>query len=223
MARRRHETLGLALHAAGAAVVTLHDVGVHGLVREVDEERLPARLLDEAQHLLGQQVGHVTLLDRARAVDVERGVDGLALARHADPVVESRTRAVVVPHVPLAKEAGAVACTLQRQRKHGQTMAGPRRVVDDAVRVRVLAGQQARAAGRAQRRGGECIGEARTLAREAVDGRCLDERMPAHPEIVPTHVVDQDHDHVGNARRRRCRRMAGNCQQREQHHATQRQ
>ena len=40
-------------------------------------------------------------------------VHGLALAAHPDPAGESRPRAVIVPHVPLAEEAGAVAGALQ--------------------------------------------------------------------------------------------------------------
>ena len=68
-------------------------------------------------------------------------------------MVEAGLRGVArVAHVPLADEGGAVAGLLQELGKER----GPRRdgrvVVDDAVAVGVDAGQDGRAAGRAQRR-----------------------------------------------------------------------
>ena len=64
-------------------------------------------------------------------------------------------------------------------RKHRQVVAGPRRVVDDAVGVRVLAGQEAGAARRAERRRRKRVGEPRAFAGEPIHVRRLDERMSA--------------------------------------------
>ena len=69
-------------------------------------------------------------------------------------------------------------------------------VVDDAVRVDVLAREQRRPARRAQRRGRERIQEPRAFPRQPVDGRRLDERVAGEPEVVPARIVNQDDDDV---------------------------
>ena len=82
-------------------------------------------------------------------------------------------------------------------------MTRARRVVDDAVGVRVLAREQAGTARRAEGRGGEGIQEARALARDTIHVRRLDERMTRRADFVPAHVVD-DHEHdVGRSSRLR--------------------
>src|SRR5688572_27184061 len=100
-------------------------------------------------------------------------------------MVESGSRAVVVAHVPLAEEAGAVAGPLKLQREHSQAMAWPGGVINDAVGVWVLACQKGRTAGRAEWRRRECVREARAFAREPVHVRRVDERMAGHPHLIP--------------------------------------
>ena len=148
MPRRGNEALALAVHRARAAVVALDDVRVQCLVREEHEERLPPGLADEPGDVLRQQVRDVPVFADPGAVDVELRVERLALAAHRDPPRESRPRAVVIAHVPLAEEAGPVAGGGKRLRKRLEPVARgiARCVVDDAVRVRVLAGQDRRPA-----------------------------------------------------------------------------
>ena len=143
----------LSRNGAGAAVVVLDDVRMQRLVRQEHEERVVSGLADEPDRVIRQQVGDVAGFPGPRAVDVELRVERLALAAHRDPMRKSRPRAVVIAHVPLAEEAGPVARLLQRDRERVEPVARgvARGVVDDAVRVGVLAGQDAGAARRAQR------------------------------------------------------------------------
>jgi hypothetical protein len=194
------------------------------LVGEIHEKRRVAWPIDEPLDVAGQKVGGVALVLDALSVDVQRRVDCFALAGHRHPMVEARARAVVVAHVPLAEEAGAIAGLLQFEREHRQRMTFASRVVDDAVRVRILAGQETGPARRAQRRRGERVGEARALAGQPVHVRRLDERMSGGAKVVPAHVVDQDEDDVGasgwrRGGRRRLRSAAARygCRRDDQH------
>ena len=72
-------------------------------------------------------------------------------------------------------------------------------VVDDAVRMGILAGQEAGAAGRTERRGDEGVAESDAFAGDAIDVRCFGEGMPGAAEFVPAEVVNQDEDDVGRA------------------------
>ena len=83
-----------------------------------------------------------------------------------------------------------------------------RGVVDDAVRVGVLASQKRGAARRAERRRGKRVQESRALARQPIDGWRLDERMAGKSEVIPAGVVDQDDEDVGTGRV--CRRLLRN-------------
>ena len=121
-------------------IVTLNHVGMDGLVSQVHEEWTIRGTVHEAFDIVGEQVGRVTLRVHPFAIDVQRRVDRFPLPWHSNPVVESRTRAVVVSHVPLAEETRAVAGALKLQREHPEAMAWSGGVVDDAVDVRVLAG-----------------------------------------------------------------------------------
>ena len=79
-------------------------------------------------------------------------------------------------------------------------MARARGVVNDAVGVRVLAGEKSRPAGRAERRRSECVREPGSFARESVDIRRVNERMANNPRLIPSHVIDENHDDVRWAR-----------------------
>jgi hypothetical protein len=116
-------------------------------VSQVQEEGLIGGTVDESLYVLSEQIGRVALDVYPFTIDIQRRVDGFPLTRHGYPVVEPWTRAVVVAHVPLAEEPGAVTGTLELQREYPQVVAGSSRVVDDAVGVRVLARQEAGPAG----------------------------------------------------------------------------
>ena len=96
------------------------------LVRQIDEERLIGRAIDESLNVVGEQIGRVALGLHPLAIDIQRRIDRFALAGHRHPVVEPRPRAVVVAHVPLAEEPRAIAGALQLQREHLQVVAWPR-------------------------------------------------------------------------------------------------
>jgi hypothetical protein len=164
---------------------------------------------DELVDVVRQDVGDVALHLPRLSVDVDVGIDGLALTGKCDPPIESRSRAGVVAHVPLAKKAGRVARALQLDRKYRQVVAGPRRVVDDAVGARVLARQQAGSARRAQWRRRKRVQEADAFTCKAIHVRRFDERMPTRREVVPAHVVHQDEDDVGRPGGRAHRLLSG--------------
>src|SRR5689334_13131627 len=67
----------------------------------------------------------------------------------------------------------------------------PGDVVDDAVAAGILAGQDRRAVGRAERRGVKCPGEHRAFVADAVDMRRLQEGMAADAQLVEPQIVDQ--------------------------------
>jgi hypothetical protein len=70
-------------------------------------------------------------------------------------------------------------------------------VVDDPVGVGVEARQETGADGRAEGRGGERVEEPRSFAGQAVDLGCLHEWVAGAADLVPTEIVDEDHDDVG--------------------------
>jgi hypothetical protein len=190
---------------AQAAVVALDDVGVNGLVRQVEEEGSSVRPPDERDGPVREDVGDVPGDLRQAAVLEEVGVDALPLAGHRDPGVEARPRLRVVPHVPLPDERGLVARLVHRRRERLQLVAPGAAVgvVDDPVGMGIPARQEAGPAGGARRGDHERVAEPRALARDAVDGGCLQVGKRPAAQLVPPEVVDQDDDEVGRARRRR--------------------
>ena len=197
---RGNESFALSRNGAGAAVVVLDDVRVQRLVRQEHEKRVISGLPYEPDRVIRQQVGDVAGFPGPRAVDVELRIEGLALAAHRDPMGKSRPRAVVVSHVPLAEKSRPVTRLLQRDRERVEPVARgvARGVVDDAVGVGVLAGQDAGAARRAQGRRREGVQEPHAFTRHPVDRGRLDERMTRDGEVIPAQVVDQD-DHEAGA------------------------
>ena len=158
-----------------AALVPLggHEVGVDGLVREVEEERpIGAALFQPVERVVGELVGDVAALRHRLAVDVEavRAREVRALAAEADPAIEAGLRRIAVAaHVPLADERGLVAGLLQILRKERRARRHRVDVVDDAMPVRVLAGENRRAARRAQRRRDERVPHVHAALRERVE------------------------------------------------------
>ncbi len=223
IARGGDEPRGLRRERGDAAVVTLHDVRVQRLVREEEQERLLPRLLHEVDGEVGEHVGDVALHLLPLPVDVELRVDRLALALHRHPAGPAGPRGVIVPHVPLAHERRPVAGSGEWDREGRQAMARrvARGVVGDAVGVGVLAGEDARPARAAERRGGEGVEEAHALTCEAVDVRRLGEGVPGDADLVPAEVIDEDEDDVrpplDGFRRCACHRRAQRQEQQSSH------
>ena len=126
-----------------------------GLVEPgAEEEGLLAgpRSLQPLQCHVGQLIGDVALLRHRLTIDVERPLAPLrrvvvTLAAERDPLVETRPRRIGVPaHVPLAKVASLVAGRLQVLREELRALRREDVVVDHAVVVHVLAGQDGGAA-----------------------------------------------------------------------------
>ena len=198
------------------------ELGVHGLVRQVEKERpILAALLQPVDRVIGQLVGDVAALRHRFAVDVEAVLAGKvrALTAKADPAVETGLRRIAVAtHVPLADERRLVAGLLQMLRKERR----PRRdrivVVDDAMTMRVESGQDRRAARGAQRRRNERVAEVDAVARERVEVRRLEPRVPQEAERVEAQVVDEDEDDVARLRlRNACCGRASRCPRRQRH------
>ena len=166
------------------------------LVRQVREEWPLPRILDEPFDVIGEQIGRIAASAHPPAVDVQRRIDGLPLSRHPHPMIETGTRTVIVAHVPLAEERGAIPRALQGCREEGEMIAAPRGVVDDTVRMRVLARQETGAAGGTERRRRKRVDESDSLAGQPIDVRRFDERVTGGAEIVPAHVVDEHHHDV---------------------------
>jgi hypothetical protein len=209
----RYEPAGLSGQRHDPPVVSLDDVGMNRFVSKVDEERPAACPLHELLDVVRQQVRHVAGGFDSSSVHIELRIDCLALSRHRDPMIEARTRTVVVTHVPLAEERRQVTGALKLPRKGRQLMARPRRVVDDAVRVGVLAGQKVRPARRAERRRRERVEEPRALTGEPIHVRRVDERMSRRADLVPAEIVDEYDNDVGGATLwRRLPGARGRCQ-----------
>ena len=83
----------------------------------------------------------------------------MALSFNTDPIIDAGTRAVVEAHVPFADESGFVAGVVKQLWKSDQLVALriARRIVDDAVLMRVLAGEKAGAARRTKWGGDERV------------------------------------------------------------------
>ena len=148
---------------------------------------------DEVDGQVGDDVGDVAArVGLLAGRGVEHRIDVGALAGQDLPAVEARR---VAAEVPLADHAGVVAAGLEQPRD------GLPRAVEavehrHAVDVRVLAGQDRRAARRADRVGHEDVVEPHALAGEAVDVR-----RRVHPRAVGADrvggvVVRHDEDDV---------------------------
>src|SRR5688572_16191168 len=218
MTFRRNEPRALTRDLRYAAVVALPHVRVERLVGEEHHEWLSLRALHEAERVVRQDVGHVSLGFDALAVDVELRVGRLALPFHGHPVGPAGTTPVVVAHVPLPEEPGLVPGRGERNREGAEAVTGriARGVVDDAVRVRVLAGEDGRATRRTERRGRERVQEPRAFARQLIDGGRLGEGVARDAEVVPAKVVDEDEHDVRRARHRTAARFTAAAPRREQ-------
>ncbi len=161
--------------------------------------------LQKGDGVVVEDVGGVALHLDARAVDVQVGIEVRALSLEAHPVMKTGPRRFVDAHVPLADERVVVAGLFQLPRKGLQPVAERRviAVVDHAVHMRILPGEERRPAGRAQRRGDERVAKGDALVRNAVDIGTLDERVADAAQLIPAQVIHEDEDDVRLARRRR--------------------
>jgi hypothetical protein len=106
-----------------------------------------------------KDIGRVSLEFPALVVDIERRVEIRALALETDPMIEARSRRiVVVPHVPFADEGSLVAGFLKVLREEHCSLRRRPLVVGDAMVVHVLPCEDRRPARRAKRGADERIG-----------------------------------------------------------------
>ena len=174
---------------------------VDRLVAEVEEEGVVGgAFLEPLDGLVGQDVRVVALEGLAPAIDVELRIEVGALSLEADPVVEAGARfVVVVAHVPLAHVGGAVTGLLEVLREEDGSLGDGALVVDHAVVVHVLAGQDGGPAGGTEGRADEGVGKVSPFLGEPVEGRGLQPLggigVEAH-EVVAM-VVAENEDDVG--------------------------
>ena len=206
--RRRRERL-----VRVAALVPLggHEVRMDRLVRQVEEERpLPAPALQPVDGVVGELVGDVAALRHGLAVDVEpvarRQIGALPSETHP-PIEPGLRRIALAAHVPLAHKGGVVPGGLQVLRKERRAGGNRRVVVDDAMAMRVLAGEHRRAAWRTERRGDKRVWQAHAAPGKRIDVRRLEPRVPGDAHRVEAQVVDEHEDDVAADRSRDRRQL----------------
>ena len=162
---------------------------------------------DERHRFVGEHVSEISAVagaDRAVAVEVPVPIV-LPAAAEADELIEPAPIRVVAiiegPVVPLSDEPGDVAGGLH----HVAERAFPERDaieapvlerVDRAGALRVAAGQQRGAGGRADGRGRVVLREAGAVGDQVVQRRCLGCAAVEAPEVAIAHVVGEDQDDV---------------------------
>src|SRR4051812_23390299 len=88
------------IRIAEASIRALSGLGMHGLVREIQKERLRARLLEEGKRMFIEHIGDVACFLAGGAVHVEFGIEGAPLAFETDPMIEAGPRRMIVAHMP---------------------------------------------------------------------------------------------------------------------------
>ena len=155
--------------------------------------------LEPGEGLVGEAVGEVAFGFLVGAVDVEGLVEVGALALERDPVVEAFSRlVVVVSHVPFADHGGAVAGGLEVFGVEAGAIGDGALVIDDAVVVHVLAGEDGGAGGGAEGGGDESVLHVGAFFGHAVEVGGFEEVGGvgvAGEEIVAV-VVGEDDDDV---------------------------
>ena len=211
-----------ALLRAPAEGLGREDRHVRHRVGEVDEEGALAVRLDEGHGAPAVLAGQLRLVGVhrehgvARVERQRRELHPLRVARphvvrvgEAEVVVEAvarREKRRQVPEVPLAVDRGRVAAALQhlgeRRLAFGDAdlRSGEERS-QDADAVRVGAGEQRRARGRADGLRDVEVGEAHALGGQPVDVRRSDARRAVDADVAVPEVVRVDEDDVRRARR----------------------
>ena len=193
---------------------------------QVDKERLIAFLLDESNCRVGKDVADVAGGFHPLAIVAKRGVEvGAALVRRIWRVARLRqaatvenqrflkapvhgTHRIIVAQVPLAEDARAIASGGQHFRERrliGVHERAAEKGVGDARAVVVAPGHQAGSRGRANRHNVK-VHQRHALRGQAIDTRCMDDRVAGYTEFAETLVIREHDDNVG-LRRRLCRRQ----------------
>jgi hypothetical protein len=146
------------------------------LVTDPRAERLTLGGPHELDGLVGHDIGVVALQVRPFAVDVLARILVLALRDLRGPVIVAGLHAIVLVHMKFSDVRGAPAVRLQHSRQRLQFLVPPNLIADDAVLVRIQAGEEAGTAGCAQRHRHESIGEQNSFAPDAIDVGSLEKR-----------------------------------------------
>src|SRR5262249_18764159 len=109
---------------------------------------------------------------------------------------------VVLAHVPLADVGRGISRSLERSRIAGQVVGVLGEVVAHAVRVRIDAAEEARAARRAERIGHERVREPYALVGDAVHVRRFEIAVSGAAQAVPALIVGNDEDDIRRTPRR---------------------
>jgi hypothetical protein len=187
---------------------------VHGVVGEIEEERLRPFAPEVGHGAIGQLVGEVRRPCRRRTA-VEQRIGGvlaniavrMPAAEKPEELVETalhRVEPLARPQVPLAEERRVVPGGVQPigQRALGDGQAEfPGRRSDVNVELvpeplRIAAGQQAGSRRTAVRSRYVRVGEPDAASGERVDVRCPDVAAAVHAEVGVAHVVGDDQQDV---------------------------
>ena len=180
---------------------------VRAFVTDNHRKRAVAVFLHPLDREVGAHVVEPALGGRGDTVDFERAVHEAPVANDARGVIEARTLAALVTHVPLADVGGLVTGGAQ-QRGVGDGIRRKRRaVVGDAVDVIVAAREKRSPARSAERKGDEGVAEAHALGGEPVHVGRLEPRearplalLALHDaHRVPAVIVGVEEQEVGLA------------------------
>ncbi len=164
------------------------------MMEEHREGPVPIAALEPVQGVVRDQVGDIARPAPALAHGDEIRIVIVPLVGQDAPMIEARGIAL---EMPFAEQRRLVAGFLQELGKRRLPAVEDRGVVDDAVAMAVLAGQQNRPAGPADRVRAEAVDES-----DAVPGQPVDMRRPVQAPVVAGErlegvVVGHDEEDVG--------------------------
>ena len=180
---------------------------VDGFVRQVKDERFAVIGLNELKGARIEDIGDIAIGPGRLAIDIEHRVQVNPLAFETHPMVEPRARRIIHTHVPFADVRGFVTGVVQQPGEGNDPVAerGMVGVVDDAVGVGVLAGQETAPAGGTERDRNEEVFEVGAFFGDPIDGRRPGKRMSGASESVPPEIIHENENKIGP---RRCRGAA---------------
>ncbi len=177
------------------------EFGMDILMGEEEEERFLLDRIQPFERKIRQDVCRVPLMLRPLSIHVKRGMVVHPLSTKTDPTIEPvPRRIVVVAHVPLSHERGLVARLLEKFGEEDGPFGDVRLVVHHAMPVRILSGQNGRAARRAEGGADEGVFKVDPLLGDTIHGGRLEEiGRPQEAHEVVTVVIAEDEDDVARS------------------------
>ncbi len=177
------------------------------VVGEIEKELFRAMAPDELRSLLGEHLGQVApVRARETAVAIEPPLPiGLPAAAEAGEFVESAAVRMIAridrAVVPLPDQPGHVSGGFEeigdRAFAQSDSVESPHlERIDRAGAMRIAAGEQRRAGGRAHRRGRIVLSQTKSLVNELIEHRRARRAIVEASEIAVAHVVGEYEDDI---------------------------